>query len=344
MRVPGAASSELKYCIWFTAYCIWFTLLAGTPARRRASRASAWPRATSSSCAARLRGGMPSQEAIRAAFALFDRDGDGLLSPDELKTIMCLPVPGGVRRTEAEVDALVRRFDTDGDNKLSMEEMAEAWAELDLEPTIAALQFGQQFEQTTPMLVMPFGVFKAQGRIMKSTKVWRDQALAKGTLVVHEEGSSKTAIFISHTWWDRTFKDETNDPNNPYDQGAPDWQKDYPAERRENPEYDPDAEGWYPKMITTPGRPKDRKWRVICAGVQQLIEQEGLTEEDVSLWVDWQSIYQDDDDEKLKGVVSLIRYATLCQYMLVPTEEAKLVGAARTFPEDIPAYGSRGWW
>ena len=29
----------------------------------------------------------------------------------------------------------------------------------------AALRFGQQFELTTPMLVMPFGVFKAQGRI-----------------------------------------------------------------------------------------------------------------------------------------------------------------------------------
>ena len=29
----------------------------------------------------------------------------------------------------------------------------------------AALRFGQQFELTTPMLVMPFRVFKAQGRI-----------------------------------------------------------------------------------------------------------------------------------------------------------------------------------
>ena len=34
--------------------------------------------------------------------------------------------------------------------------------------TDIALRFGQQFELTTPMLVMPFGVFKAQGRIMKS--------------------------------------------------------------------------------------------------------------------------------------------------------------------------------
>eukprot|EP00964_Phaeocystis_antarctica_P003601 scaffold1947_cov65-Phaeocystis_antarctica.AAC.1 len=203
--------------------------------------------------------------------------------------------------------------------------------------TGAALRFGQQFELLTPMLVMPFGVFKAQGRIMKSTKVWRDQALAAGSLVVHEEGSSKTVIFISHTWWDRTFKDATNDPNNPYDQGAPDWQKNYPKEKREM------RVNRQMQMVTYQ-RPKDLKWRVICAGVQRLIEQEGLTEEDVSLWVDWQSIYQDDKAEKLKGVVSLIRYATLCQYMLVPTEEAELEGLATNDPSWLPAYGSRGWW
>ena len=94
--------------------------------------------------------------------------------------------------------------------------------------TGAALSFGQQFELTTPMLVMAFGVFKAHGRIMKSTKAWRDEALAAGSLVEHEEGSSQIVIFISHTWWDRSFTDATNDPNNPYDKGAPDLQADYP--------------------------------------------------------------------------------------------------------------------
>ena len=56
------------------------------------------------------------------------------------------------------------------------------------------------------------------------------------------------------------------------------------------------------------------------------------------------SIYQDDEVEKIKGVMSLIKYATLSHYMLVPTEEAELVGNAAEYPEDIPAYGSRGWW
>ena len=56
------------------------------------------------------------------------------------------------------------------------------------------------------------------------------------------------------------------------------------------------------------------------------------------------SIHQDDKAVKLKGVASLIRYATLCQYMLVPTEEEKLSTMARTYLDSIPTYGTRGWW
>ena len=119
--------------------------------------------------------------------------------------------------------------------------------------TGAALSFGQQFELTTPMLVMPFRKFKAQGRIIKSIKAWRDKALAAGSLVVHEESSGKIVIFISHTWWDRSFTDATNDPNNPYDKGAPDNQAKYPDEQRQN---------GYSKMVTYE-RPKNLKWRII---------------------------------------------------------------------------------
>ena len=43
------------------------------------------------------------------------------------------------------------------------------------------------------------------------------------------------------------------------------------------------------------------------------------------------------------GVRSLIKYATLCQYMLVPVDENGLTGSAATYPEDIPNYGERGW-
>ena len=41
--------------------------------------------------------------------------------------------------------------------------------------------------------------------------------------------------------------------------------------------------------------------------------------------------------------MSLIKYATLCDFMLVPTEEEELTGFAAKFPEEIPGYGARGW-
>ena len=76
---------------------------------------------------------MPSREEIRAAIALYDTNGDGHLSPDELKAILCRPIPGdGTPRTEEEVDSLVSSFDKNGDGMLSMDELADAWAELGL--------------------------------------------------------------------------------------------------------------------------------------------------------------------------------------------------------------------
>jgi len=118
------------------------------------------------------------------------------------------------------------------------------------------------FEYSTPMLVMPFLQFKAQGRIMKSVQKWRDEALAQGWLVEFKEGEGKVAIFISHTWWDRDFKDETNDASDVYDKGSPDWQS---------------------------GEKKNLKWRIICAGVERLVEEKGLEAKNVMIWCDWQS-------------------------------------------------------
>ena len=36
------------------------------------------------------------------------------------------------------------------------------------------------------------------------------------------------------------------------------------------------------------------------------------------------AVYQDDKAKKLDGVKSLIKWATMCQYMLIPTEEEKI--------------------
>ena len=56
--------------------------------------------------------------------------------------------------------------------------------------------------------------------------------------------------------WDRKYKDETNDPDDKYDKGAPDYQT---------------------------GDKKNLKWRVICAGVERLIEEKNLRAADVLL-------------------------------------------------------------
>ena len=76
-----------------------------------------------------------------------------------------------------------------------------------------------------------------------------------------------------------------------YDRGAPDYKADYPDEERLNPNYDsddPENSNDGSKMLTYK-KPKDLKWRIVCAGVQRLIEKEGLNEADVVLWFDWQS-------------------------------------------------------
>ena len=60
-------------------------------------------------------------------------------------------------------------------------------------------------------------------------------------LVEFQTGSGKVAIFISHMWWDREYKDGSNNPSDVHDQGAPDYQS---------------------------GEKRDLKWRVVCAGAR----------------------------------------------------------------------------
>lgn len=61
------------------------------------------------------------------------------------------------------------------------------------------------------------------------------------------------------------------------------------------------------------------------------------------LWIDWQSVAQDEKELKMRGVRSLIKFATLADYLLVPLQATEVTGDARTFTEDIPNYGGRGW-
>jgi len=71
----------------------------------------------------------PSQ--LKAAFAVFDTDGSGTLSADELKAILSRSVRGGAPLFPVEqVDCLSKEFDTNGDGVLSLDEFVPAWAGL----------------------------------------------------------------------------------------------------------------------------------------------------------------------------------------------------------------------
>ena len=81
---------------------------------------------------------MSSQQEIAKAFAMFDRNGDGLLSLDELKAILCRPTPERPPLTEARVREIMEECDTNGDGQLSMEELAAGWAKLSIGALLAS--------------------------------------------------------------------------------------------------------------------------------------------------------------------------------------------------------------
>merc|ERR1719197_265699 len=163
---------------------------------------------------------------MRRAFALFDADKSGTITQGELTAILTRRVGSGHTFTVEEAERRFRQVDLNGDGVVDYGEFSKAWAGglLRLRGAAAA----PEFPMTTPMLVSPWRAFKAQGRIFKSVKAWRDAALADGRLVEYvpsDDAPGKKrlrVIFISHTWWDRTFKDETSDPKDQYDKGAPD--------------------------------------------------------------------------------------------------------------------------
>ena len=108
--------------------------------------------------------------------------------------------------------------------------------------------------------LMPLVAFEKQGRIEKSTAAWRKKVL--GQILLEYDPKKHKVVFISHTWWDRDFKDDAQlaeaarrvkagEEPDKYDRGAPDWQS---------------------------GDEKDLKHRVIVAGMRSLIKAKGWDE------------------------------------------------------------------
>ena len=74
---------------------------------------------------------------FREAFALFDKDGDGTISTKELGTVMNSL---GQKPTSAELEAMIKEIDTDGNGEIDFDEflamMAKKLQESDLEEDI----------------------------------------------------------------------------------------------------------------------------------------------------------------------------------------------------------------
>ena len=59
------------------------------------------------------------EDEIREAFRVFDKDGNGFISPAELRHVM---TNLGEKLTDEEIDEMIREADTDGDGQVNYEE------------------------------------------------------------------------------------------------------------------------------------------------------------------------------------------------------------------------------
>ena len=68
-----------------------------------------------------------SEEEIREAFKVFDKDGNGFISAAELRHVM---TNLGEKLTEEEVDEMIREADMDGDGQVNYEGMCKTCASI----------------------------------------------------------------------------------------------------------------------------------------------------------------------------------------------------------------------
>lgn len=66
---------------------------------------------------------LTTNEKLQAAFKMFDKDGSGIISPDEIKEVLSF---GGTNTmSKAQVDSIVKQVDENGDGEISFEEFVE---------------------------------------------------------------------------------------------------------------------------------------------------------------------------------------------------------------------------
>jgi len=63
---------------------------------------------------------LTSQEKLHAAFRMFDKDGSGIISADEIREVLCFG--GSSTLTTEAVDAIIKQVDENGDGEIQFEE------------------------------------------------------------------------------------------------------------------------------------------------------------------------------------------------------------------------------
>jgi len=66
---------------------------------------------------------LTTNEKLQAAFKMFDKDGSGIISPEEIKEVLSF---GGTNQlSKGAIDAIVKQVDENGDGEISFEEFVD---------------------------------------------------------------------------------------------------------------------------------------------------------------------------------------------------------------------------
>lgn len=71
---------------------------------------------------------LTTNEKLQAAFKMFDKDGSGIISPDEIKDVLSF---GGTNQlSKQSIEAIVKQVDENGDGEISFEEFVDMMKKL----------------------------------------------------------------------------------------------------------------------------------------------------------------------------------------------------------------------
>merc|ERR1712083_403563 len=74
---------------------------------------------------------LTTNDKLQAAFKMFDKDGSGVISPDEIKEVLAF---GGTNQlTKDSIDAIIKQVDENGDGEISYEEFVDMMKKLGAE-------------------------------------------------------------------------------------------------------------------------------------------------------------------------------------------------------------------